>query len=359
MSPLTRPLLGASFLLLQLGFTLSAQPVPADHPLLRYTGRFDLTSPAAPRCSWPNSSLAFTLSGGSATLTLKESHKSHWQVVLNGTPTTVLALQPGEHPYLIADQLPPGPHLIELVKRTEASQGITQILGLELAHGARLLPTPAHPRRIEVIGDSITCGFGNEAANQEEKFSPDTQNAWLTYGAIAARAFNADYIAIAASGKKLHPDNTLVSMYDRVLAGSPSPKWDFTAWSPDVIIVNLGTNDFSRENPEQESWVAAYVAFIQRLRSHHPRSALYCAVGPMISEWPGTRKPRSTLLGYLEKVLARANADLPPGTPPARLLDFGVQMQHHGIGAQWHPSVRTHEIMAKKLAAALTSDLGW
>jgi lysophospholipase L1-like esterase len=338
---------------------VTAAPVAPTDTALRYVGRFDSAAAEGPRCSWPHSSLAFTLSGGSATVRLRDNGKNLWQVVINGQPASVLALQAGDHDYPIAQQLPPGRHLVELVKRTEASQGTTQVLGLTLAEGATLLPTAPRARRIQAIGDSITCGFGNEAPNKEAKFTAETQNAWLTYGAIAARRFDADYVAIAVSGKKLWPDNTIVALHDRTLANSATPKWDHAAYNPDVIVVNLGTNDFARENPEEAGWVAAYVEFIAQLRALHPGVAIYCSVGPMISNWPGDRTPRTVILGYLEQVVARANADLPAGARPVRLLDFGVQAQHHGIGAQWHPSVRTHEIMAEKLAAALSRDLGW
>ncbi len=346
-----------------LGHSAAASPAAAaispSDPALHYIGRFDTGSGEAPRCSWPHSALRFTLSGGSATIRLRDGGKSHWQVVLNGEASSVLALQAGDHDYPIAQSLPPGRHLVELVKRTEASQGGTQILGLTLTDGATLLPTPPRARRVLAIGDSITCGFGNEAPNKEAKFTPATQNAWLTYGAIAARRFDADYVAIAASGKKLWPDNTIVSLHDRVLANAPAPLWDHAAYTADLIVVNLGTNDFARENPDEAGWITAYLEFIARLRVLHPGVTIYCSVGPMISDWPGDRKPRRAILGYLEQVVARANTDLPAGTRPVHLLDFGVQSAHHGIGADWHPSVRTHQLMADKLAAAISRDLGW
>ena len=328
---------------------------PAD-PLLRYVGRFDTTRPEAPRASWSASTVAFTVDGGDVSATFNDAGKNHWQVVINGQPTAVLALQAGEHSYSVATDLPAGRHTIELVKRTEPSLGSSQLTGLRIDDSAKLLPTPARSRRIEIIGDSITCGFGNEAPNKEAPFKPETQNAWLTYGAIAARALDADYVAIASSGKKLWPDNTIVALYDRVLHESATPKWDFAAWTPDVVVINLGTNDFNRANPEEAAWVAAYLKFIGEIRARYPEAPIYCALGPMISEWPGDRKPRSTLLGYFEKILAQANA---AGGPPVRLIDFGTQAQHHGIGAQWHPSVKTHQLMAEKLIAALKQDLGW
>ena len=335
---------------------LSAADIALNDPLLRYVGRFDTTQAAGPRASWSASTVAFTVDGGDVAVKFKDAGKNHWQVVIDGRPAAVLALQPGEHSYPVATDLPAGKHLIELVKRTEPSLGSSQLTGLTIDDTAKLLPTPARPRRIEIIGDSITCGFGNEAPNKEAKFSPETENAWLTYGAIAARALEADYIAIASSGKKLWPDNTIVALYDRVLHEAATPKWDFAKWTPDVVVINLGTNDFARANPEEAAWTAAYVKFIGEIRARYPQAPIYCALGPMISEWPGDRKPRSTILGYFEKILAEANA---AGGPPVRLLDFGTQAQHHGIGAQWHPSVKTHTLMAEKLTAALKRDLGW
>lgn len=350
-----------AFSLLALAAALPASfalDVATNDPALRYVGRFDQSEAAGPRCTWSASSVSFTVSGGSASVKLKDPGKNVWQVVVNGEPTEVLTLEAGEKSYAVATGLAAGAHTIELVKRTEASFGATQILGVVIDDDAKLLSTPVRPRRIEVIGDSISCGFGNEAPNKEAKFTAATENAWLAYGAVAARAVNADYVCIAWSGKKLWPDNTIVSIYDRIAPNvSGSAKWDFSTWVPDVVVINLGTNDFNaKANPEEAGWVAAYVKFIGEIRARYPQAPIYLGVGPMLSNWPGERKPRTTILGYLEKVVAEANA---AGGPMVRLIDFGVQMQHNGIGAQWHPSVKTHSIMAEKLAAAFRADLGW
>lgn len=357
MKPLARFLLALAVAGVFAPAALALDISPAD-PALRYVGRFDRADVAGPRCTWSASSVVFSVSGGSVAVKLKDAGKNVWQVVVNGRPTEVLTLEGGEKSYAVATGLAAGSHTIELVKRTEASFGATQILGLVIDDDARLLPAPARPRRIEVIGDSISCGFGNEAPNKEAKFTAATENAWLAYGAVAARALDADYVCIAWSGKKLWPDNTIVSLYDRVAPNaSGSAKWNFSAWIPEVVVINLGTNDFNaKANPEEAGWVAAYVKFIGEIRARYPQAAIYCAVGPMLSNWPGDRKPRTTILGYLEKVVAEANA---AGGPAVRLIDFGVQMQHHGIGAQWHPSVKTHAIMADKLVAAIRADLGW
>ena len=324
---------------------------------VRYVGRFDLADEAGPRCTWPASTVAFTVSGGSVGVRLKDNGKNFWQVVINGESTGVLALQPGEQVYPVAKDLPPGRHTIELVKRTESFVGVTQVLGVVIDDGAKLWPTPERVRRIEVIGDSISCGYGNEAASKEEKFSAATENAWLAYGAVGARAVEADYVCIAWSGKKLWPDNSIVDLYGRTLATSDKSVWDFARWTPDVVVVNLGTNDFnSKGNPDEAGWVAAYVEFIAQIRGRYPKAAVYCAVGTMMSDWPESRKPRTVILGYLEKVIAQANA---AGGAPVRLIDFGVQKKENGIGADWHPGAKTHELMGAQLAETLKRDLGW
>ena len=76
----------------------------------------------------------------------------------------------------------------------------------------------------------------------------------------------------------------------------------------------------------------------------------------VMSDWPESRKPRTVILGYLEKVIAQANA---AGGAPVRLIDFGVQKKENGIGADWHPGAKTHELMGAQLAETLKRDLGW
>jgi hypothetical protein len=53
-----------------------------------------------------------------------------------------------------------------LWRRTEANNyAPSQFFGLDFG-GGTLLPMPAPAHKIEVIGDSITCGYGNEGATE-------------------------------------------------------------------------------------------------------------------------------------------------------------------------------------------------
>src|SRR5208282_50529 len=152
-----------------------------------------------------------------------------------------------------------------------------------LEQGSKLVPLPPRSeRRILVIGDSISCGYGNEASLDEHN-PLDKQNAYLTYGAIAARKLGAEIQIIAWSGRKLFPNNTIVEVYDRVLAAQEKPKADLTGWVPGVVLIDLGTNDFRdpKNEPDQQGWIDAYKGFIQRIRKTAPDSFVFVASGPM------------------------------------------------------------------------------
>src|SRR5690606_5907364 len=129
-----------------------------------------------------------------------------------------------------------GEHTVELYRQTEGSFGTTVVLGVDLA-GGELLPPPPVPRRIEVVGESLSCGFGNEGV-APCPFSAETENHYLTYGAVAARSFGAELSTIAWSGKGVvynygdDKNNPLPAIYDRTLPTEASP-WSF-AWQPDV-----------------------------------------------------------------------------------------------------------------------------
>jgi lysophospholipase L1-like esterase len=234
--------------------------------------------------------------------------------------------------------------------------GPTQIRGFQLSTGGQILGLPAAARRIEVIGDSISCGYGNEAKNQNEHFTPKTENAYFTYGADAARALGADYTCIAWSGRKMWPNFTTPEIYDLTIATETGLKWDFSKSPPaDVVLINLSTNDFGKGNPDEDAWIKAHEKFVARLRTLFPKAAIYCASSPMMGDW-GSNKARTTAAAYLHKIVGALNA---AGDGNVRFIDFPVQEQKNGIGADWHPSVKTQALMGEKFAETIRADLHW
>jgi len=122
----------------------------------------------------------------------------------------------------------------------------------------QLLPIEAKPYRFEFIGDSITSGEGAIGATTEADWIPMWFSAIHNYSAMTAAACNADYRVISQSGWGVltswdnNPNANIPQYYEQVCGvlsgeknealGAKRPH-NFDAWQPDVVVVNLGTND--------------------------------------------------------------------------------------------------------------------
>jgi len=330
---------------------------PMD-PHLRTSGRFDWRDPAGPRCSWPGTGMQIAFTGRDINVLLKDSGEDYYNVVVDGGPPSILATKPGQERYALARDLPAGRHDVQLFKRTESFVGTTQFLGFELDGDASLEETPEPPgHHIEIIGDSISCGYGNEAHDPGEPSSPATENNFLAYGALTARELGADYSCIAWSGRKMWPDNTIPEIYRRTLPQDPTSTWDHSLYPPDAVLVNLGTNDFREGIPEPGPWSLAYREFVQRLRSLYPGAHIFCAIGPMMTdEWPAGQQHLSTIRHYVQDVVHGFEQH---GVKNIHFLEFPTQDPADGCGASWHPGLKTHRKMADLLQKALEEKLGW
>lgn len=327
--------------------------VMADDPRIRYVGRFDTTDSAGPRCDWAASAVTLRFVGDAVNVRLNESdNNDEYDVMVDGTRDAPLVAKYGTYLYRVYTGTTPGPHTLTLVKRTEPFFGTSQFQGFQIARGGHVLPPePPSPRRLEVIGDSMSCGYGDEAKDQTVHFSSTTENANLAYGAVAARVVGADYACIAWSGRLMWPKFTMSEIYDRTIATDPKSVWGFSRWVPQVVVIALGGNDFRDSIPDQQGWTAGYEAFIARVRKNYPHAVIYCASSPML---PGDKD--AALRADLRQIVQDENA---ADDAQVKYLDFATQQASDGYGADWHPSLKTHQIMAKALLTALKSDPGW
>lgn len=271
---------------------------------------------------------------------------------MDGQKQTDLATDSGEQLYPIASGLADGEHEVFLYRRTEASFGDTNFLGVELGSGTLLAPPPAPNRRIEVIGDSITCGYGNEGPNESCNFSADTENHYLTYGAIAARNLNAELTTIAWSGKGIiynygdDKNQPLPEIYDQILPYDSSSIWSF-AWQPDVVVINLGTNDFSTDgDPSETEFGGAYSAFLDHLREKYPNANIMCLVPTLLGG-----NDLTTAESYIQNVVSAKN--------DPKIEAYSMSFTQTGWGCDYHPSLLTHASMGDALTQKLKSVMSW
>ncbi len=337
--------------------------VAPDNAQLLYAGRFDFSHPKLALCAWSACSVSLRFRGTAVNVNLGTG-SNFFEVIVDGVPTKRIssgvheAQIPSMQVYSVATNLPEGEHSVCIFKCTEPNQGDAAFGGFDLNAGATVLPFIAWHRKIEVIGDSISCGYGNEGASQNEHFTAATENAYWTYGAIAARILNADYECIAWSGKKLWPNSTIPELYDRTMPRNAASHWPGDKQKPDVILINLCTNDMAAKDlPARDGWIKAYHDFLVHLRQDAPQTTIYCALSPMVHDgYPAGRESRTLAKEWIERTVMDSNA---AGDAKVHYIEFERQNPSDGIGADWHPSVNTHKIMAEKFLAAMRADLHW
>src|SRR5262249_14033900 len=133
-------------------------------------------------------------------------------------------------------------------------------------------------------GTPAVCGSGGVCS-----FSLDTEDHYQSYGAVTARALDADLISVSWSGIGMYRNNggsgdTMPTIYGQAppAPASPTTNWDFKQWTPELVLINLGTNDYSSGDPGAV-FTTTYVTFVQRVRQNHPNAYIMLLLGTMLS----------------------------------------------------------------------------
>lgn len=251
-------------------------------------------------------------------------------------------------------------HRIRLTKLTENSKTFLGISAFT-AEGS-FLPARKQPRkRMEIVGDSITCGYGNLVKDPNRHFFSADEDNWQAYGPMAARKLGMEYSCVSISGITAvkhpgwHADYAMCELYaytDRVQQDKLKVEpqlWDFEKNHNDYVVVNLGTNDcygilFCPEDGELEKFPDAYTAFLEEIRRlNGVDTQIICALGPMNY--------------YLYHDIAEAVRCYCQRTGDQRVHLLRMRPMHpfDGVGADGHPSLDTHRKMAQELADFIRS----
>lgn len=327
---------------------------------VHFVGRFEESAPGVIRFGFPGSEIEtrFSGTGISADLELGGGFAA-FDVLVDGIARAPVVLKPGAAKYVLAGELPPGEHPLRLIKRTSTTGSFVAFRGFTVEGGA-LVPTHrARSRLIEFVGDSITTGWGNLLPNGSGQCSTWTamESESLAWGAVAARALEADHVAVAIPGRGVYRNQggsttgTMPQVWTQARPGSAVPPWDTSRLTPDVVVINLGTNDFKAGDPGP-AFNSAYRAFLQEVRAAYPGAEIVCALGTTMT---GTRlsQARTRIRAVVDGVTAGGDS---------RVGFFEMPPQNcalDGCGCATHPSHKTHEKMGAALAAYLRTRLGW
>src|SRR6188768_3348371 len=250
---------------------------------VRWVGR--VAEGDSTRFAWSGTGFVARFQGTGVTASLKNAEGYLFQVIVDGSVHRAFLATRGEVAYPLVENLVPGEHVVELYRQTEGRYGDSQLQSLEVIGGALLAPPPGPDAVLEVIGDSISCGYGNLGV-APCSFSFGTESHWDSYGAVAARALDVDVHTLAISGHGLTRNNDgtatdlLPDVYRRTLTRDATILWSDVV-APQVIVVNLGTNDFAQGNPGAP-FQEAYLNFLHSLRDLHPDAFLLATLGPMM-----------------------------------------------------------------------------
>ena len=259
--------------------------------------------------------------------------------------------------------------IIRVIKLSESANSTCGITKIEAVAADDIQPTEPKEKLIEFIGDSITCGYGVDDEVKEHHFSTKTEDVTKTYAYKTAESLGTDYSMVSFSGYGIisgytgdgekKPSQTLPQYYDKLgfsygtYMGKFSPQnvtWDFTKRQPDLIVINLGTNDSNYvlgKADRKEEYTAEYVEFLKKVREYNPDAAILCTLGIMGDD----------MYPAIEDAVERYQTET--GDSNVYSFKFDVQSYSDGYAADWHPTEATHTKAATKLTAEIKEIMGW
>lgn len=184
-------------------------------------------------------------------------------------------------------------YTIKLVRETEEKYGQFIARSLNIGYLGRMLDAPAQKNLyIEFIGDSITCGLGSlhgylaedgltvldnssgRCADTSQYGTSFCEDATNSYAYLAAQTLNADCKFISYSGIGV------TSTWGNVPMSEYFATRKSTARHPDLVVINLGTNDrFVSANTD--SYIDGVKALIGQVRTAYPNTKIIWATGLM------------------------------------------------------------------------------
>lgn len=329
----------------------------ANDDRIVYIGRGDFSSPNKPKFWASGAYMEVHFKGPGFELLINDevrygSVHNYLEVKIDDLPSTRIQLKEKENKIVLASNLSDGKHIIRIYKNTEFENGYIEFAGF---YCNKLLSAPKSPKRkMEFIGDSITCGFGADESiikcGDPKTQWYDQHSAYWAYGPRTARNLNAQYHLSSVSGIGLiHSccDKKIVmpEVYDKINMSLNELPWDFSKYQPDVVTVCLGQNDGIQDSTK---FCTAYVQFAERLRQYYPKAKLVFLTSPMADE--PLKKALSSSIEAVANTL-RARGD--------RNVDSYVFKKRSISGCSSHPSIKEHEKIANELTQFLSKTMKW
>ena len=340
---------------------IQGEVVKASHPMIQYVGRVSFAKNADVACfNYPGTTIEANFQGSSLKMMCRPM-TGYFMAQIDGCePFKVGFNAECDSVVTLAAALPKGVHHAKIMYVIEGLFRTPEFRGFVLDKGCSLVEAPALPeRKIEFIGNSITCGYGVESIGMSDPFEDETENHWLTYANIVSDSLRAQHFSISRSGIGVYRNyngpktgdvEIMPWQYEYTLFNKHDEKWDFSKYQPQLVCINLGTNDLSTNNYDITLYEKNYRMFLQQVRGKYPDAKIVLLTGPMLGQKESNEQ---------KAALDRICKDFNKKDKNVYRFDFSFQQGDLGYGASWHPSMLQHRKMAGELLPFLKKIMNW
>ncbi|SFW86139.1 SGNH/GDSL hydrolase family protein [Chitinophaga sancti] len=229
-----------------------------------YFGRWNFSDSTQFNACWGGAYIKVNFTG--TTVKLLTANTSNFHVRIDAGPWVSYKNRGGIID-LTATPLVAGNHTLSIAQGRDFDYHFS-FQGLVLDAGATTSKPTASDYLIEYIGDSITAGYLNEQANV-------SAYAWICSEALGAEHTQIAYPGIALVSSATH-GIAMDSQYFKLQAPGYSPRvaWDFTKYTPNAIVLNLGTNDGDYEDSD-DTFQAVYEYLLSGIRNKFPQAEIF------------------------------------------------------------------------------------
>ena len=343
---------------------LVAETIPATNSRLTFVGRA-MESNGALTFDFPASYFRVAFTGKSLSMRVSDSKRDFYAVWLDAPtsaePTRIVEVKGNDTivELVLPEDLKKSKikeHQVVIQKRTEAGCGKTTVHAFT-TDGKFLQATPFKERQIEFIGDSYTCGYGVDAPSRKDPFTDETENASRTYASIVSRYFDADYMAIAHSGRGICrnagsniPWEVMTDIYQYTIDRDSTTRWSVeqSAFRPDITVIYLGTNDFSSNMmPDYNKFRKGYMRLLSYVKENYGEDHPVLCVASKTNDYQ---------FRYVRDVVRNC------GLKNVEWLGY-CPSQHlstdEDLGAGWHPNYNGQQKLAYSIIPYIATITGW
>lgn len=301
---------------------------------------------------WTNSGFAFNFTGTGFIISLGAyvaDCPAYVRITVDGKQSQRFAVVNGSEK-LIIEGLSAKRHRVEVLKVTEGEPKLKfDTLTLIGADAALRNPPLNSPRKIEFIGDSITCGYGVLGLLADSTYCTYQQDGTYSYAGVTAERFGADARYIAISGKGIvcncNGDRSDIRTGEYYNLQSRTAGICEDGWIADVVVINIGTNDCGGPAPDDEFADAAR-DLVAKVRARYPEAHIIWVYGMMSQLYAEVLRKTIREIAKTDKKVHFMFVD----------TVFGNESE---TGANGHPNVRASLRVSTMLRKKIRSVTGW